>query len=181
MEFWIFLLFTVFLIWVSRKSLLSPRSHGFYRFLAWEMITLLFLLNYRVWFEDPFNWHQILSWVFLFGSIPFGVLGFRQLKQLGDQDANRGDHSLYPFEKTTQLVTNGIYRYIRHPLYASLLLLALGVFFKRINWPSITLVALAVIFLTVTAKIEEKENLAYFGSEYVEYKAKTKMFIPFLY
>ncbi|MEJ2512605.1 MAG: hypothetical protein P8Y72_13545, partial [Anaerolineales bacterium] len=62
MEFWIFLLLTVFLIWVSRKSLLSPRSHGFYRFLAWEMITLLLLLNYRVWFEDPFNWHQILSW-----------------------------------------------------------------------------------------------------------------------
>ena len=181
MEFWIFVFMTVFLIWVSRKSLLSPRSHGFYRFLAWEVIVLLFLLNYSVWFEDPFSWHQIISWICLFGSIPFGILGYRQLKQLGDQDVNREDQSLYTFEKTTQLITNGIYHYIRHPLYGSLLMLALGVFFKRITWLSIILVALAVIFLTITAKIEEKENLAFFGSAYLDYKSKTKMFIPYLY
>jgi len=34
-----------FLLYVSRKSLFLPRSHGFWRFFAWESILALLLLN----------------------------------------------------------------------------------------------------------------------------------------
>jgi protein-S-isoprenylcysteine O-methyltransferase Ste14 len=48
-------------------------------------------------------------------------------------------------EKTTILVTTGAYRYIRHPLYSSLLFLAWGIFFKAPSWPG-GLLALAATF-----------------------------------
>jgi len=41
----IFTIITGLLIYTSRASLRKPDSHGFYRFLAWESILLLFLLN----------------------------------------------------------------------------------------------------------------------------------------
>jgi hypothetical protein len=40
-----FIVLTVGLIYISRGSLRAPRSHGFYRFFAWELIVALFLLN----------------------------------------------------------------------------------------------------------------------------------------
>jgi protein-S-isoprenylcysteine O-methyltransferase Ste14 len=39
----------------------------------------------------------------------------------------------------------------------------------------------ATIFLILTAKIEEVENIAYFGEEYRAYMQKTRMFIPYIF
>ena len=43
------------IIYISRASLRAPRSHGFYRFFAWELILALFLLNVDVWFQAPLS------------------------------------------------------------------------------------------------------------------------------
>ena len=79
------------------------------------------------------------------------------------------------------LVTEGIYRYIRHPLYGSLLFLAWGIFFKSVSIIGFFLVVGASLSLTLTAKIEEKENCDYFGKEYEYYMQQTKMFIPYVW
>jgi hypothetical protein len=50
-----FAIFSAFFIYVSKKSLLSPQSHGFYRFFAWESILALVLLNALQWFKNPFS------------------------------------------------------------------------------------------------------------------------------
>ena len=88
---------------------------------------------------------------------------------------------LLGIEKTTRLVTTGAFRYIRHPLYSSLLLLAWGVFFKNPSWAGICLALGATAFLVATAMVEEAENLLYFGPVYREYMRRTKMFIPYLF
>ncbi|MFZ1976565.1 MAG: isoprenylcysteine carboxylmethyltransferase family protein [Bacteroidota bacterium] len=85
------------------------------------------------------------------------------------------------FEKTSTLVTSGIYRYIRHPLYASLLFLAWGAFLKDITWFSISLTATATLCLGATAKADEAECVRSFGTSYKEYMSRTKMFIPFFF
>jgi len=109
------------LVFVSRKPLRSLSAHGFYRFFAWEILLLMFVLNVRTWFQNPFVWYQLISWVLLIASAVLVILGVRLLHQIGKQDAGRNDASLYAFEKTSKLVTVGLYRYIRHPLYSSLL------------------------------------------------------------
>jgi protein-S-isoprenylcysteine O-methyltransferase Ste14 len=103
------------------------------------------------------------------------------LKTRGHPNVTReAEPSLLAFEKTTQLVTTGIYRYIRHPLYSSLLLLAWGIFFKAPSFAGGTLAALAAIFLVYTAKADERECVQFFGEEYLEYMKRTKRFIPFI-
>jgi protein-S-isoprenylcysteine O-methyltransferase Ste14 len=167
---------------VSWKSLRQPGSHGFYRFFAWEAILALFALNVTFWFRDPFAPRQLLAWTLLFASfIPLGF-GVHALRTRGQQAQTRaGDDNLYTFEKTTQLVTTGIYRYIRHPLYSSLLLLGWGIFFKQITWPSVSLVLLATLFLFLTARADERECIQFFGAAYQDYMTRTKRFLPFLF
>jgi protein-S-isoprenylcysteine O-methyltransferase Ste14 len=175
-----FLLGTACLAYLSRASLVAPRSHGFYRFFAWEEILALALLNIEVWFRDPFSWHQLISWPLLVVSGLLVIVGVRLLRQRGKPDAQRDDVPLVAFEKTTTLVTTGTYRYIRHPLYSSLLFLAWGVFFKDPAWLGGLLVLAATLFLIATARVEEAENLRFFGEEYREYMKRTKMFVPYL-
>ncbi len=177
-----FVVVSACLIYISRASLRAPRSHGFYRFFAWEFIVALVLLNIDVWFHDPFSWHQLLSWFLLVVSIVPLAFGVRSLVSKGKLAKCREDDAqLLAFEKTTVLVTTGIYRYIRHPLYSSLLLLAWGVFFKAPNWIGASLVLLATLFLFAMAKADEAECIRYFGPTYQAYMEQTKRFVPFLF
>jgi len=176
----IFIVGTILIVWVSRSSLKDVHNHGFYRFFAWEIIVIMFSLNVKYWFTDPFSFNQILAWAFLFISLVLIFLGVKLFRQKGEIDYTRADPSLVGIEKTTELVKTGIYKYIRHPFYSSLIFLAWGIFFKQITWLGFLLAAAATIFLVITAKIEEGENIEYFGEEYREYKKDTKMFIPFV-
>lgn len=180
-KFVVFVGATVGLAYLSRKSMGKLRSHGFYRFFAWEAILVLILLNIEYWFHAPFSAHQIVSWLLLISSGFLVIDGVRLLLIIGKPDKRREDPSLVGIEKTTALVTAGSYRYIRHPLYGSLLSLAWGVFFKEPSWIGLVPAVLATVFLAITAKIEEAENMQYFGNPYREYMKQTKMFVPFLY
>lgn len=101
------------LCYLSRFALLAPGSHGFYRFFAWECLAL-FLLNVEVWFRAPLAWHQLLSWMLLIVSIVPLEWGIRALTAYGKPVSQReGETQLPAFEKTSSLVTTGIYHYIR--------------------------------------------------------------------
>ena len=139
-------------------------------------------MNLDVWFYQPFSLHQIISWLCLIASIFLVIHGVQLLRMVGRPDNQRSsDPALIGFEKTTQLVMVGAYRYIRHPLYSSLLFLGWGAFFKAPSWVGVLLAGLATFFLTMTAKIEEGENIAFFGQTYQDYMKETKMFVPFLF
>ena len=102
------------------------------------------------------------------------------LRVMGKPDSTREDPTLVGIEKTTKLVTEGIYAHIRHPLYCSLLFLAWGAFFKHPSWAGGCIASVATLFLYITGKIEEIENLKFFGESYREYIRQSKMFIPFI-
>jgi protein-S-isoprenylcysteine O-methyltransferase Ste14 len=62
------------------------------------------------------------------------IEGIRLLRMIGRPNAQRKDDGLSGIEKTTQLVSVGLYSKIRHPLYSSLICLAWGAFFKSTTW-----------------------------------------------
>jgi protein-S-isoprenylcysteine O-methyltransferase Ste14 len=170
------------IVYISRASLRNPRSHGFYRFFAWEAILALFLLNVEYWFWNPFSPQQILSWIFLIASAFLVVHAVHLLRMIGKPTAQRNDdETTIAFEKTTNLVVVGAYKYIRHPMYSSLLFLTWGVLFKDLSCLSGILALAATVFLAATAKAEEAENIRFFGTSYQAYIRQTKMFIPFLF
>ena len=143
---------------------------------------VLFLHNREFWFVDRFAFHQLLSWIFLLASIALVISGAVMMHRHGQATHQRSDDGLLAFEKTTQLVERGIYALIRHPLYASLLCLAWGVFFKQpFWWPGMVAVLGATVALARTATVEEQENLAYFGEPYAAYMLHSKRFIPWVW
>ena len=78
-----------------------------------------------------------------------------------------------------QLITQGIYRHVRHPMYLALLLYSLGQAIVLPNWiagPSY-LVAFVLLFAFRVHR-EERMMLDQFGKDYESYMARTKRLIP---
>lgn len=87
-----------------------------------------------------------------------------------------GLRQLFEEEKTGPLITGGLYRYVRHPLYTfSLSFLWLS--------PHMTLNSF-VVYLSLTLYIlvgiifEERKLVRAFGEEYENYRSETPMLIP---
>lgn len=105
-----------------------------------------------------------ISNIFIFGGLIIISIGWR------------GIHS-----GSGQLVTSGIYRFVRHPQYSGFILSIVGFL---IQWPTfITLIMAPMLFVMYTrlAKKEEKVMIDIFGEEYVEYMKKVPRFIPKIY
>lgn len=108
---------------------------------------------------------QVLSIILLFAAVlQTDILSFAGLRQIVEE------------EKTGRLVTTGLYRYVRHPLYT---------FSLAILWFSpIVSVNTFVVYLALTVYVllgiifEERKLLRAFGHEYAEYRAATPMLIP---
>jgi len=172
---------TVLIVWVSRRSLIQPSSHGFPRFFAFEAILVLVVINAPLWLVHPLAMNQIVSWLLLAASLVTLVAGIVLLRRHGDSKPSGGNAALYGWENTTRLITDGIYRYIRHPMYASLLFLAWGAAFKSLGIVTVSLALTASVAIFLTSTAEERENLASFGDAYRTYIQQTKRFVPFLF
>lgn len=170
------------LVGISWRAMGHPQSHGFYRFWAWELMLALLVLNAPVWFVDRFALHQEVSWLLLFLSLVVLGLGTYQLRRDGRPSAEqRTDEELYAFERTSQLVSGGIYALIRHPLYCSLLLLTWGICCKQLNLLTVVLAFMASALLYLAAKRDEAECIEFFGQAYRDYVQRTKMFVPYVF
>lgn len=177
-----FIVGSVVLTLISWRALTHAKTHGFYRLLAWQAILALLVLNAPVWFDNRYMLHQLCSWLALFSSLLVLFAGIYQLHSAGQADKNvRADSELFAFEQTTQVVDTGIYRWIRHPLYCSLLLLTWGIAFKQLLPLTVLIAVFSSICLYITARQDERECVAYFGVKYSEYMLRSRMFIPYVF
>ena len=162
-------LLLIYLSWIA--SIKEKRYHGIYRFFSFESIFLLVLLNYPVWFNHVLALKQIISWILLLGSLVFAIWGFVLLYRMGKPSERH-------LERTTRLVTTGLYKYIRHPLYLSLILGGFGATTKDPGYLQVILSVVNLIALYLTARVEEAEMINKFGDEYRDYMKKSRMFFP---
>ncbi len=100
-------------------------------------------------------------------------LGLRQLLETPGDGAPEGES---PLGDTPALVVNGLYRWVRHPLYSAGL-----VFIWLIPRMSLNLLALNLglsLYLVVGALFEERKLLRVFGHSYASYRQRTPMLVP---
>jgi len=177
----LFFLGTIFFLVFSRRALLNLKVHGFYRFFVFEGILALVLINHPHWFQDPFSPLHCLSWLLLAASIFFVIQAVSLLKNRGGHAQRKEAPENHAFENTVRVVDEGLYRYVRHPMYSSLLFLAWGAFCKHITPANTILIALITTFLLIAARIEENENIRFFGVAYTDYMRRSRMFIPWIF
>lgn len=79
------------------------------------------------------------------------------------------------------LVQNGLYKWIRHPMYLSVILLGVGLLLTNLVWWRVLLFIILVDDLRMKMKYEETLLAKHFGPAFETYKSKTKKLIPFLY
>jgi protein-S-isoprenylcysteine O-methyltransferase Ste14 len=164
---------------ISWRTIFNIYSHGFYRFFCWECIFWLFVSNCRYWFDDPLSTKQIFSWICLFYSSYLLISGLILMRKIG-KPGNRANKTLYKFEKTSVLVQNGIFKYIRHPLCSSLLFFTWGLFLKNTTYSLFLIAMMSTVFIYLIAIFDERECMRVFGDKYSEYAKERKRFIPFV-
>ncbi len=146
------------------KQLISP-------VLAGICLALMVLLH---WFYPigslihfPFNLAGLL-----FSGLGFTIclVGQRQFKKVGT--------TLYPFSQPGKLVTGGLFRYTRNPMYLGLTVFLTGVWLLL---GSLSPGVFAIVFLLIADRWyiahEERQLLAVFGAKYAAYQARTPRWI----
>tara|TARA_R110002126_G_scaffold173312_7_gene321995 strand:- start:907 stop:1551 length:645 start_codon:yes stop_codon:yes gene_type:complete len=82
------------------------------------------------------------------------------------------------YKSQGELITDGVYKYVRHPQYTGIFIITLGF---MIQWPTLTTLILwpfVIAMYVRLAKQEEQDVLQEFPQEYREYMQHTPMFFP---
>lgn len=114
------------------------------------------------------HWGMYIGIAMMLAGVVLVVLGWRVIhKRYWSHEAGEGE-----------LVTDGIYAYIRHPQYTGFLLVTLGMI---ADWATLPLLIMWPILLAVyirLARMEERQMEAEFGEAYRQYRTRTGMFLP---
>jgi protein-S-isoprenylcysteine O-methyltransferase Ste14 len=127
----------------------------------------------RFWEMQPRPWRVALCVLFFVFAALLSWTGTRALGRQWRVDAGlTADH---------QLVTAGPYRFVRHPIYASMLctLCATG-FLLAPCWLFVPSILFFIAGTEVRVRIEEKLLAAHFGEQFLEFKRRVPAYIPFL-
>jgi protein-S-isoprenylcysteine O-methyltransferase Ste14 len=84
------------------------------------------------------------------------------------------------FKQGHKLIEDGPYRFIRHPIYTSILLMLLGSALATNRVLAYLGCVCVLVGFFIKLKQEERLMLQHFPAEYPAYKARTKMLVPFL-
>ncbi len=135
------------------------------------ILWLTVVLPDRPLYQVPLPWSLLLLAgqgfaviLLLVGVLQTGPLSFAGVRQLFEE------------ERPASLVTSGLYRYVRHPLYtAGLLFLWLT---PTMTLNRLTLYLVATLYILIGAIFEERKLLGEFGEAYARYQRSTPMLIP---
>ncbi|MFO7881908.1 MAG: DUF1295 domain-containing protein [Kosmotogaceae bacterium] len=122
---------------------------------------------YRIW-AQPFNvWRYFGIAVILIGAF----ITFKSKNQLWSHSAVSG-----------VLLTEGLFRYIRHPQYLGLLISFAGIAFCLFSaFTSFFFIAFALLGIMVRVEYREQKLIKDFKELYLDYSKRTYKLIPFIY
>lgn len=117
----------------------------------------------------PFPWD-------LLGALPL-ALG-AALNIIADKAFRDAQTTVKPFQESAVLVTDGVYRISRHPMYLGfvLILLGLAVLLRSLT-PSFVIPIFAVLMDRAFIVVEERMLAEKFGQAWLKYKAKVRRWV----
>lgn len=126
-------------------------------------------------FDIP-QWQCTLPKLIVLTGIPVTILGLAIIL-IAILQLNK-NLSPFPTPKSgSQLIQNGLYKYIRHPIYTGILLLFLGYSIYATSGYKLLITFLAFVLFAYKSRYEEKRLTLVF-EEYAAYKKRTGRFFP---
>jgi len=123
--------------------------------------------------------YDLSGWLGWIGTVVFAMALF--LLWRSHVDLGRNWSATLQIRREHSLVTDGIYCYIRHPMYAAHLLWAIAQGLLLENWlAGWAFLVISVPFYLLRVPKEEKLMLEQFGQEYRQYISRTGRIIPYL-
>jgi protein-S-isoprenylcysteine O-methyltransferase Ste14 len=111
--------------------------------------------------------YTILGLILIGISILIWAVAVRQRKALGGEDVKAG------------LLTSGLYRYFRHPIYAAIVWVSLGLALVMGTWDGLLMIPALFLVNAAEAFLEERCDVGVrFAAQYGEYRKRTRMFGP---
>jgi protein-S-isoprenylcysteine O-methyltransferase Ste14 len=164
----------------ATREPLDRRQEGLFILIAVRLSGLVVWLGVAAFLINPASmaWSSVsLPLWFRWTGVGIGVLAaalmlwtMRRLgKNLTDTVVTRREHTL---------VTQGPYRWVRHPFYDSAAMFVTGIALLAANWFILATGAFAIGVLVLRTRIEEEKLLARFGDPYRAYVARTGRFLP---
>lgn len=80
-----------------------------------------------------------------------------------------------------QMVASGPYRFVRHPMYAAVLLISLGLACLTQSLIGLAVLGVYVVLLHLLIPIEESRLLSAYGESYAAYQRDARRLVPFVY
>lgn len=116
--------------------------------------------------------NPLLIVLFFIASLP-GLIGILQMKWNVNIPPDVRNNSV--------LIQTGIYKFIRHPMYFSVIFVCLISVLNDIS--TLRIIFFIVLLLTILLKHTYEEHLLTeaFGEKYIAYQKTTKRFIPFIF
>jgi protein-S-isoprenylcysteine O-methyltransferase Ste14 len=142
-------------------------------------ISILIGVIVQIWLPDIFPITAGSFWVRLTGTVIYTLglaMALSARFQLGENWANIETGQVLGSQN---VVAQGIYRYVRHPIYVGDLLLLLGLELALNSWLVLGVLILAPVVMLKA--INEERMLAEELPGYSAYRDRSKRFIPFVY
>lgn len=118
----------------------------------------------------------IPSWWNLMGLIPL-ALGVA-INLAADRSFHQAHTTVRPFEESTALLTTGMYRLSRNPMYLGFVLILVGVgVIMRSLTPYLVVVAFAILLDRAYVTVEERMLAARFGAGWEAYRRTTRRWL----
>lgn len=135
------------------------------------LVLAQFILIFLIIYYGQLNINGVVSLTFLFIGLLIGFLAIINM---------RFSVNVFPeVRKSQQLVTSGIYKYIRHPMYSAVLLTTASFVVGKFSW-LVALLWLILLAVLVVKLSYEEEILVKNFKQYSKYKHATKRLIPFI-
>tara|TARA_B100000945_G_C20353352_1_gene583397 strand:+ start:860 stop:1306 length:447 start_codon:yes stop_codon:yes gene_type:complete len=133
---------------------------------------LLIYLSKPFFPELIFNYFNQISLFFLISGFIIILISFLRFKK------EKTTIDPIKIEKASSLVTNGIFKYSRNPMYLGMLLILISVSIKFNFYGGFLVVGSFVYFITYFQILpEEKAMLKLFGKDFINYKNKTRRWV----